>query len=144
MDAKPELLFLLRGVDPDELVGVHAEAAVHDAVARGKGRRIAESDLAEVFGVEFEEAAPARRPTGSRPHLGGKPVSARTNPVPFPAQLTGQDVRLLRTRLGMTMSELARVLEVSVAAVSAWERKASPLRLQKRTREALRRVWETE
>jgi uncharacterized Zn finger protein len=146
LDAKPELLFLLRGVDPDELIGASAEAAVHDAVARGKGRRIAESDLAEVFGVEFVEASPARRPTsgaGGRPHLGGKPASARATPVPFPAQLTGQDVGLLRARMGLTMSELARILEVSAAAVSVWERKASPLRLQERTRQALRRVWET-
>jgi uncharacterized Zn finger protein len=152
LDAKPELLFLLRGVDPDELIGAHAEAAVHDAVARGRGRRIAESDLAEVFGVEFEEAPAARRPVSGpqartrptgRSHIGGKRARPRVTPVPFPAQLTGQDVRLLRKRMGLTMSELARILEVSTAAVSVWERKVSPLRLQERTRKALRRVWET-
>jgi uncharacterized Zn finger protein len=143
LDAKPELLFLLRGVDPDELIGAHAEEAVHDAVARGKGRRIAEADLAEVFGVEFEEAVPVRRSASGSPGRSGKRTVARPATVPFPAHLAGQHVRVLRKRLDLTMSELARILDVSAAAVSAWERKGAPLRLQGRTREALRRVWET-
>ena len=63
LDEKPELLFLLRGVDHEELIGVHAAAAVTEAVARkGSGRRIADSELAGIFGVELvEPLVPARQ-----------------------------------------------------------------------------------
>ena len=41
LDAKPELLFLLRGVNHEELIEADAEAAVADATARGKSKRLA-------------------------------------------------------------------------------------------------------
>ncbi len=60
LDEKPELLFLLRGVNHEELIG--AEADVVTAVTTGKTgrrRRIADSDLKDVFGIEVaEEEAP--------------------------------------------------------------------------------------
>ncbi len=150
LDKKPELLFLLRGVDHEELIGAHAEAAVHEAVARtGRARRIAESDLGEIFGVEFEgepsRAARARaKPSERHEARGGIPrAAARASLGPFPAMPTGGDVGRLRKRMGVTMSELARLLEVSPAAISGWERKTASLHLQVRTREALRKTWET-
>ena len=143
LDEKPELLFLLRGVDHEELIGVHAAAAVSEAVARaGTGRRIAESELAGIFGVELVEpsvpARPGKRQGGSLPTKAALPVGS------FPAKVTGSDVRLLRRRMGLTVTELARMLGVSPAAVSIWERKKrSVLRLQERTRAALGRVRRT-
>lgn len=142
LDEKPELLFLLRNVDHEELIGVHAAAAVTEAVARaGKGRRIVESELAAIFGVDLvEPSMPARsgkRQGGSLPKKAALPVGS------FPAEVTGSDVRLLRTRMGLTVTELARMLDVSPAAISAWERKKkSVLRLQGWSRKALRRAWE--
>jgi transcriptional regulator with XRE-family HTH domain len=45
--------------------------------------------------------------------------------------------------MGLTVTELARMLDVSPAAISAWERKKkSVLRLQGWSRKALRRAWE--
>jgi uncharacterized Zn finger protein len=56
LDEQPELLFLLRGVDHDELI----EAEVGVAAAAGKTkvgrRRIAEDVLANVFGIEISDA----------------------------------------------------------------------------------------
>jgi uncharacterized Zn finger protein len=143
LDEKPELLFLLRGVDHEELIGVHAAAAVTEAVARGgTGRRIAESKLADIFGVDLVEPS---KPARSGKRQGGLLPRKAVLPVaPFPAQVTGSDVRLLRRRMGLTLTELARMLDVSPAAVSVWERKErTVLRLQGWSRKALRRVWES-
>jgi len=61
LDERPELLFLLRGVDHEELVDAHAETAVQAAVGSGTGRRIAEKDIAAIFGIEVEETLLPRR-----------------------------------------------------------------------------------
>jgi uncharacterized Zn finger protein len=61
LDASPELLFRLRGVNHEELIGAPAEAAVEAVLRKGTRRRIKESDLGEVFGVEIESAAVGKR-----------------------------------------------------------------------------------
>ena len=57
LDARPELLFLLRGVNHEELIEADAEAAVADATARGKSKRLAAADLSDVFGIEIDAGA---------------------------------------------------------------------------------------
>jgi len=57
LDDKPELLFALRGVDHEELIAADAEKAVAAATSRGKSKRLADSDLGEVFGIELAPAA---------------------------------------------------------------------------------------
>jgi uncharacterized Zn finger protein len=60
LDSKPELLFLLRGVNHEELIETDAEKAVTAATSRGKSKRLAPADLGEVFGIEIEtKDAPA-------------------------------------------------------------------------------------
>jgi uncharacterized Zn finger protein len=54
LDTKPELLFLLRGVNHEELIEADAEAAVAGATARGKSKRLAAAELSDVFGIELE------------------------------------------------------------------------------------------
>jgi uncharacterized Zn finger protein len=70
LDEKPELLFLLRGVDPVELISrTSASQAIQQAVGDSSKPAIAESDLADVFGIELDASAPA--PEGAH-----APVSA--------------------------------------------------------------------
>jgi len=58
LDHSPEMLFLLRGVNHEELVDV--SAAITGAAKSGTSRRrIATSGLADVFGVEMDEAGEA-------------------------------------------------------------------------------------
>ncbi|MBX9720662.1 MAG: SWIM zinc finger family protein, partial [Candidatus Obscuribacterales bacterium] len=52
-DKNPELLFLLRGVDHKELIDADSFAAVSAMSSNRRGRRIAESDLENVFGIEI-------------------------------------------------------------------------------------------
>src|SRR5437660_1226913 len=62
LDDQPELLFKLRGVDHMELIAAAPEAAVPSGAAKGKGKRLAASELADVFGIELEDG-PASPPS---------------------------------------------------------------------------------
>jgi uncharacterized Zn finger protein len=64
LDESPDLLFVLRGVDQEELIEEKAEAAVETALGKGKRRRLAEADLADVFGVDIE--LPGKKPRAKR------------------------------------------------------------------------------
>ena len=66
LDVRPELLFALRGVDHEELIAIDAEAAVSAATASGKSKRLAASDLSDVFGIDLDsthETGPNIEPT---------------------------------------------------------------------------------
>jgi uncharacterized Zn finger protein len=78
LDNKPELLFALRGVDHEELITADAESAVSAATSRGKSKRLAESALGEVFGIDLgSESAPPPAQKGSN----GKPNATATKPA---------------------------------------------------------------
>lgn len=62
LDEAPELLFLLRGVDHEELISAEAGMAAAAAGTKGGRKRIADDALADVFGIEMsEDAAPTER-----------------------------------------------------------------------------------
>lgn len=73
LDQRPELLFLLRGVDPEDLISqVSAAEAIRQAAPTGTGAALEEAELADVFGIELEPggakpAAPATAPAGKKP-----------------------------------------------------------------------------
>jgi uncharacterized Zn finger protein len=66
LDSKPELLFMLRGVDHQELIAADAELAVAAATSRGKSKRLAADQISDVFGIEIDigdtEALPGNVP----------------------------------------------------------------------------------
>jgi len=64
LDARPELLFTLRGVDPSELVAERAALAIPEVKAEGKHSRrvLPNSALSDVFGIEIQQP-PARSAT---------------------------------------------------------------------------------
>ena len=56
LDDKPEMLFLLRGVDHEELISADADAVLAATAGEGGGRRrIVKGDLKDVFGIEMAE-----------------------------------------------------------------------------------------
>lgn len=68
LDKRPELLFLLRGVNHEELIAADAEQAVAAATTRGKSKRLAASELSDVFGIEIDgEPAAAAPPAETKP-----------------------------------------------------------------------------
>jgi uncharacterized Zn finger protein len=65
LDHKPELFFTLRQVDQTELLARATSGAVSRAVAT-TGKRIAAHKLADVFGIEIDDAPPTRAPAGTQ------------------------------------------------------------------------------
>ena len=53
LDEEPELLFLLRGADHEELISAEVGVAAAAAGSKGRRRRIADDALEDVFGIEM-------------------------------------------------------------------------------------------
>lgn len=138
LDTRPDLLFLLRGVDPEELISTNI--ALPDT-ATGT-HAIPDSALSSLFGInldltpspekETSKSLGARR--GAKTKVTTQPprrTTTRTKP------LTGLAIRRLRKRAGMTPEAFATTLGVSVASVLRWERITGEVRLRAASRAAL-------
>ncbi len=78
LDLSPELLFLLRGVDPSELITrASAAEAVRQTTPAG-APAMSEAEMADVFGIELEPRAAASAPASN-------PVSATAPPTQAPS-----------------------------------------------------------
>jgi uncharacterized Zn finger protein len=83
LDAQPEVLFLLRGVDSADLIASAADAPVTTASTLAEGEALASDELADVFGVELEtEVAPIALPPKK---LRGRSKKAVVPVAPAPA-----------------------------------------------------------
>ena len=165
LDEQPELLFLLRGVNLDDLIAEGAEEALTSRVGsskKGKSRRVADTELEAVFGIDLGdegnaddatededydhcEAAPAPRQKRDRSKCDqpqNKQALAISKKVVLAekinyGKLTGKAVAGLRSDYRMSQNEFARLIGVSVVTISNWEKSKGSLNLQARTRKAL-------
>ncbi len=90
LDAHPELLFVLRGVDSLELISAAAQAPGLAAGAGADADAMGAAELADVFGIEIESEAPVAAPVATlsvaKPaRAGGKKIVSRT-PVVKPVR----------------------------------------------------------
>jgi len=171
LDERPELLFLLRGLDHDELIDAEVGITATTSKKRGGRKRIADDALADVFGIEMSEnvkparakkaprlkkpvsrevskgetkvIAKQRRAGSSRKSevkraLMSEKVGAKKAPraTTSSRSVTGKAVARLRTKFGMSLSQLARLVDVSAPTISNWERRPGTLKLQPRTLKA--------
>ena len=150
LDHQPELLFLLRNVDHEELISAELDMQTVTA-GTGKRRRLAEADLSGVFGVDMDEPVKPSRPkstkamSNSRKKSAGKKaakkkVSVKQNKKAFIP--TAAAVTRLRKRFQMTPSQFATLLGVSAVTVSNWENSRGKLNLRQRSLDALISVAE--
>jgi uncharacterized Zn finger protein len=151
LDERPELLFVLRGVDHEELID--ADAAASAVIAAGgagssRRRRLAAGSLDGVFGVEFDagqEATPADKAAAPRKRAAIKTVRPKANKAanritktahetaasePRPFRATPASIRKLRDGLSLSRQAFAAKLGVSAQSVANWETKPGPLNLQ--------------
>jgi uncharacterized Zn finger protein len=136
LDEKPELLFLLRGVDHEELI--MADAAASIIGSKQGGRHIAESDLEDVFGIEI--LAQASSNNGAQKIKSGKAKFTKRESSQSSNRKqnsTGKTVKELRARLDMSATQFAMLIGVSAASIRTWEKKRGPLNLLPRTMTAL-------
>ncbi|MCF7708203.1 MAG: SWIM zinc finger family protein [Verrucomicrobia bacterium] len=83
LDKKPELLFLLRGVDHEELITADVDVTGAAAGAKDRRRRIADDALTDVFGIEMSEETVSAKPESStqRKKTAAKPKKAPKTPA---------------------------------------------------------------
>ena len=140
LDEQPELLFLLRGVDHNELIETDLSQSLAPSQT-SKRRRIASGDLSNIFGVEVTPTAPSeseatdfpapiKRPSppkktvkkvGKSSPQKKKPTTKKLAAPPSPK--TGNDVRKLRRKFGMSEWEFGFMIDVSAQTISNWESK---------------------
>lgn len=160
LDESPELLFLLRGVDHEELIGAELESAVEGAASatgnRKGRRRIADDAVSSVFGIDMtgddsvdaadETLAPTRKTSAAtkkrkktaRKNDTEAKSKARTNNRTRP--ITGEAIAKLRVKFAMSRSEFSKLLGVSVPTISKWEKSTDVLHLQSRSSTAIEAV----
>lgn len=118
LDTQPDLLFLLRGVDHNELIsaGVTADAIAGAGSRRARRRSLSGKELENVFGVELEEI----------PDEAGKPRMKKARPF----KPTARSIASLRRRLGMSKTEFAHAVGITAATVTKWEKARGPIKPQ--------------
>lgn len=147
LDERPELLFLLRGVDHEELISADAAVALTstDSVKQQGRMRIATSELEDLFGIEIQEEAelsgPKPQPIASKTLAKNAPkIVDKIKPtvVSSPERPpTAKAVRDLRASLELTPANFAVLVGVTAATVNNWEKKKGRLNLQPRTMKSL-------
>lgn len=117
LDSRPELLFLLRGVDPAELLNLATLA--RSATAGTDGESLADDVLSGIFGIELDLGGMEPRKAVKKPPRARKqaetPGNARAlaaapdSPPAFKNQdrPKGREIAALRHRLKMTVAEFA-------------------------------------
>ena len=133
LDQQPELLFLLRNVDHEALIATELEVT-STASGKGKGRRLATSDLSDVFGIDIDEPIkPVRKKTIKK--TATKKTAPKAKSKPFTP--TAAAVRRLRKQFEMNNTQFAALLSVTPSTVKNWENSSGKLKLRQRTLEAL-------
>lgn len=75
LDEKPELLFLLRGVNHEELITAGSELARDVGKGNGREKRLAAGGLSEIFGIEVIEGDDPESPPAKTAGKAGRPSS---------------------------------------------------------------------
>ncbi len=129
LDSKPELLFVLRGVDPADLISkVSAAEAVRQTVADAQGApAMSEAEVAEVFGIELAAVAEApAAAAGEAPSAAVPSPAAPATPAPtvpaVPASSAAGSTRASRRQSGArrTLSASARA-RIAALAKARWQ-----------------------
>ena len=120
LDQHPELLFLLRSVNHEELITQAAAAADLSAKAAAPGLELAESELSGVFGIELDTPSPAalREPAPT-------PYPATTAATPKPPVKPKRPALPKRTRAKKPAKRLTPKARKRLAtlAKARWRRK---------------------
>ena len=136
LDQAPELLFLLRGVDPAELINLESLA---ESATAGEGSPLSNDSLAGIFGIELDLGGPEKAALKAvRPPRKKSGPAASPKPPAFknPDRPKGREIKALRQRLKMSPAEFAAALGSSPTTVSRWESLKVP-ELRQKSRDKL-------
>jgi uncharacterized Zn finger protein len=129
LDHKPEVLFVLRGVNHEELIQENVEQELIGS-KRGKSKRLAASSLEDVFGIELgesDESEVTATPKPRRKAAKKKASKKKTN-----AKTKSAKKKVVRKKL---TKKAAPIAEPEAAELSD----AAPLPVKKATRKATKK-----
>jgi len=159
LDESPELLFKLRGVDYQELIG--AELAIDTSSTATE----LEGDLTDIFGIEIDSSfdldgglpmAKPKRPgpsrkaktTGSKPRkkkIAAKSATTRQQPTGGSINITrgirASHIVKLRKLHELSQQDLATLTGKSIATIRNWESRTGVLKLQLNSKQALQDIF---
>lgn len=134
LDYSPELLFVLRGVNHQDLIAKHVK------ISQPSGKKSAViGDLSSIFGIDLDEDSRAsEKPT--KP-IGQTTVRTDKNRINISRGIRASHIKKLRAEFQMTQSEFATLTGKSTATVANWEARKGVLKLQTASREILQTVF---
>lgn len=145
LDAEPELLFTLRGVDAAELITEQLDTSTEksDDLLEGEG-------LSDLFGIDLEDEEeepkpkreaklPVKRKKGAKEALKS---SAKIKRLPKEGEVTGKQLIAFRKKRGLTVAELAFEIGVTPASIYRWEKVKGELKIHPRSLNAIREVMQ--
>ena len=116
LDQSPELLFLLRGVDPADLISQASAAETVRQSARAEdAAAMSEAEIADVFGIELADTPAPVQPTG-KSH---QSVDAK-NQTPIPVSIQEPKTKPPK-KASRRISSSARA-KIAAAARARWEK----------------------
>ncbi len=154
LDDEPELLFLLRGVNAQDLIA--ANLGLGEEVAAGDDA-LDSGDLAGIFGIEIDgdfesvenegpvEVAGQDPPEKKQDRyniLGIQDLSSAEISHFSDFEPTGAEICQLRSDFGFTVDEFCGLLEVSKATVYRWEKIIGAVKVQEKPKNRLRYMTE--
>ena len=139
LDHSPELLFLLREVDYEELI--ESELKVSTKTSR---KRQVTGDLSSLFDVDLEDAATPKKSEKSKHYTNRIKTTlppTKEQPSVPPYDITATTIQNLRKKFDMTPDEFSKLIQISPQTLKNWESKRGILNLQSAKRTAIEKVW---
>ena len=136
LDDHPEQLFILRGVDPSELVSTELDISFNsDAEVIDDS-----DDLAGIFGIDLDDDEESNIGTViDEPTVSQSPCSEQIDLSKIDlGAINGSHIRLIRHTMALSVSDFADALGVTNASVYRWEKQEKNLRLQEFSKEGIR------
>ena len=127
LDSQPELLFALRGVDPKDLVARAGTGLRRSRQSPTSGMVLDDAHLADVFGIEMADVAPAKKPAGIR-HASTAAAMTKA-PAKLATKAAGASGKTTTAR--KTAVAKATVAQEPIAKVPVRTRRNTPSRISK-------------
>jgi len=134
LDSRPDLLFVLRGVDPSELVTaqLHVDmATTTDQLENGQ--------LADIFGIDLEDE-PVSPILSAKKEENVKKTNLPPKKLLDLDNFTGDDLLKYRTKMGFSAAEFAKALGVTPASIYRWENCPDVIKMHARSKNTLSRL----
>ena len=125
LDTEPESLFLLRKVDQNKLIK-HIKLPTSDKTQK----RQVKGDLSDIFGINIDEQPIQKKTLRKTTKQTSKKARKKSSPQKKTMRPTGKTISRLRKKFAMNYSQFSRLIGVSNATISNWEKKPERLKLK--------------